>query len=341
MNFTLILHKISQNEHLDENEASFAMNQILRGELHGSEIAAFLMGMRTKNETIEELTAFVKVMRNHAVKVDVNSDGAVDLCGTGGDASGTFNISTAAMFVVAGADIKVLKHGNRSVSSKCGSSDVLEALGVNPYLHKEQVEQCFNETGLAFMFAPYFHPALKYVMPVRRALKMRTFFNILGPLLNPADVKHQIIGAYNRDTAEIMARILANLETERAYTLNSLDGLDEFSISSETDVFELRHKMVSEARRFRPTDVGFKRQDMADLIGGNKETNAEIIKNILTNKAKPAQRNIVLLNAMFAIHVTETDLSFADAKEWAEESLNSGKALQALTVMIEATQDLK
>jgi len=335
---TQVLHKLVDKEDLTQDEAANVLREILKGEVSDSEISAFLFGMRSKGETTEELTAFVKVMREASVTVEVDTEHAVDLCGTGGDNSGTFNISTAAMFVVAGAGVPVLKHGNRSVSSKSGSYDVLESLGVKPALSKEHVEKVFNETGMAFMFAPLFHPAMKHVMNSRRSLKMRTFFNILGPLLNPANVKHQVIGAFNKDTASQMANILSNLDMNRAYTVNASDGLDEFSVSSESHVFELKGNVVSESRQVDPESMDFSRYHLDELKGGDKDFNARLIKNILKNRSTDAQRDIVLLNAIFAIHVSGKAETLQEARKMAEESLFSGKALDALNRFAQATQ---
>jgi len=293
-----------------------------------------------KGETIEELTAFVEVMREASIKPQVETAGAVDLCGTGGDASGTFNISTASMFIVAGAGVPVLKQGNRSVSSKSGSADVLEALGGVVDLHKEQVEQVFEQTGMVFMFAPNFHPAMKHVMSARRAVGIRTFFNILGPLLNPAQVKRQVIGAYSKEMARKIAHILANLDTEFAYTLNAHDGLDEVSLSTQTEIFELNNRMMKEATTFDPRSLDFKWAEIDDLQGGDAVFNAEIIRSILENKAKAPQRNITLLNATFAIHASGRAEHLAEAKALAEESLNSGAAKKALNNFVEATKEV-
>ncbi|MEX2574806.1 MAG: anthranilate phosphoribosyltransferase, partial [Balneolaceae bacterium] len=266
--FKEILETLSEGVDLSSGQAEFALNQIVEGRASSEEAAAFLFGMRSKGETVEELTSFVRVMRDASVSVDVDTESAVDLCGTGGDRSGTFNISTAAMFVVAGAGIPVLKHGNRSVSSLCGSADVLETLGAVATLDKAGVERVYEQTGMAFMFAPNFHPAMRFIMPARRALKIRTFFNILGPLLNPADVKRQVVGAYNRETASLMIRILGNLQTEKAFTLSARDGLDELSTTSPTDVFELTQSENGDTFLFEPESLGFSLVDMAELRGG-------------------------------------------------------------------------
>ncbi len=338
--FTTYLEKISIHDNLTKEEASHALSLIVDGAVTNEEVAAFLMGMRMKGETAEELTSFVEVMRDASTKVDVDTTGAVDLCGTGGDKSGTFNISTAAMFVVAGAGVPVLKHGNRSVSSKSGSMDVLETLGAVPDLQKEQVESLFEQTGMAFMFAPNFHPAMKYVMPARRALKIRTFFNMLGPLLNPAGVKHQVVGAFSREAAGLMIQILANLDTETAFTLSAHDGLDEVSLSSQTEIFELKSNLTGTPTTFDPASLGYDKVDFSELLGGNAEYNAEIIINIVNGNASRAQRNIVELNAAFGIYAAQASDTLEKAVEMASESINSGSAADKLEQFIQASKRL-
>lgn len=336
--FTEYLEKISTGEHLTTDEASQAMKMILSGNVSNEEVAGFLIGMRSKGETTSELTGFVKEMRNASVYVNVDTTNAVDLCGTGGDKSGTFNISTAAMFVVAGAGVPVLKHGNRSVSSKSGSYDVLETMGAVPNLQKTQVEKMFNETGMAFMFAPNFHPAMKFVMPARKALKMRTFFNMLGPLLNPAEVKNQVIGAFSKEAAGQMIQILANLQTESAYTLSAHDGLDEVSLSSQSEIFELQSHLSRGAITFDPKSLGYTWVDSESLLGGDAEVNAAIIKNIMNNKSTEAQKNIVELNAAFAIHASGLAETLEDAKDMAMKSLESGEAAKKMNLFIQESQ---
>ena len=338
-NFSEIIEKLVHHRDLSGNEAESALREIINGEVENEQIASFLTAMRAKGESTEELTAFVRVMREAAIKPDVNIEGAVDLCGTGGDNSGTFNISTASMFVVAGAGVPVLKHGNRSVSSKSGSADVLEALGAVVMLEKEEVEQVFEETGLVFMFAPFFHPAMKHVMPARRTMGIRTFFNILGPLLNPAGVKRQIIGAYNREVARQIAHILANLDTDFAYTVNAHDGLDEVSLCAQSEIFELNNNMVKDSTTFDPRSLDFEWAELDELQGGDAEYNAGIIKSILNNTASQAQRNVILLNATFGIHASGKASSLQEARELAGESLDSGRAMKALEDFVEATNE--
>jgi anthranilate phosphoribosyltransferase len=338
--FTDILNKLVTGSDLTPDEATLALRSIISGDVPDARIAAFLFGMRMKGETIDELTAFVKVMRNAAVKVDVDIENAVDMCGTGGDHSNTFNISTGAMFVVAGAGVPVLKHGNRSISSNSGSADVLEALGVKALLPPDKVAACFEQSGMAFMFAPFHHPAMKYVMPARKALGMRTFFNILGPLLNPAGVKRQLIGAFSRETAETMVRILANLGTEFAYTVNAHDGLDEFSTTDQSDVFVLKNSVHSESILFDPTTLGYQRCTMDDLRGGDSQANAAIISDLLHSKGDRYHRDIVELNATFAIHASGRVASLAEASKAAKESIDSGAAADALKRFVDCTNDL-
>lgn len=340
LTFTDILEIISQKNDLSEDEASAAMQMILDGKISNEEISAFLMGMRIKGETIDELTAFVKEMRKASVPVEVDIKGAVDLCGTGGDKSGTFNISTAAMFVVAGAGVPVLKHGNRSVSSKSGSYDVLETLGAVPNLDKKQVETLFESTGMAFMFAPNFHPAMKFVMPARRALKIRTFFNMLGPLLNPAGVKNQVIGTFSREAAAQMIQILSNLPTESAFTLSAHDGLDEVSLSSQTEIYELKSHLSVNSVTFDPESLGYKKTGLDQLMGGDAVHNAKIIRDIMSGQATDAQRNIVELNAAFAIRAAGKADSLDLARKIAEESLDSGAALKKLDLFVNESQKI-
>ncbi|MEX2634011.1 MAG: anthranilate phosphoribosyltransferase [Balneolales bacterium] len=339
MSFSDILDKISNYEDLTDHEATFAMKEIISGKVNHSQTAAFLFGMRAKKETINELASFVKVMREAAVSVDAVDENAVDLCGTGGDHSNTFNISTAAMFVVAGAGIPVLKHGNRNISSKCGSADVLESLGGKPALSKDAVEFCFRETKMAFMFAPYFHPAMKHVMPVRKDLAMRTFFNLLGPLLNPAGVKRQVIGAYSVDAAKTIISILSKLGTDFAYTINANDGLDEFSTTANTEVFELKNSVFTGPVTFDSRTLGFTRVDLKKLEGGDAKDNAAIINSILDNRATEAQTEIVALNATFAIHASGVYDDLQEAHLAAQESIEAGKARKALDDFIACTND--
>lgn len=338
--FKPILEKLAQRQDLTPAEARNALQGIIDGDMGVEKTTAFLLGMRSKGETIEELTTFVEVMRDAAVSPDVDVEGAVDLCGTGGDNLGTFNISTAAMFVVAGAGVPVLKHGNRSVSSKSGSADVLEALDIVATLHKEQIEEVFDETNACFMLAPNFHPSMKHVMPARQILGIRSFFNTMGPLLNPAGVRRQVVGAFDKRTAEQIAKILSNLDSERVYSVHARDGLDEFSLSAPTFVHEIKDNEFVGEREFNASSLGFDPVSLQDLQGGDRFYNANIIRSVLQGKGEAAQRNIVLLNATFGIHVSGKSDSLEQAKKMAIESIDSGAALKTLHRMSEATNDI-
>lgn len=338
--FTDILHLLADGIDLSAEQARFALTSVIQGELSETEIAAFLFGMRAKGETLTEMVAFTRLMREVAVHVDVDTKGAVDVCGTGGDQSGTVNISTAVMFVVAGAGVPVLKHGNRSVSSSSGSVDVLEALGVKPLMHKEIVEDCYQQTGMGFMFAPYFHPAMKHVTPVRKAMKMRTFFNMMGPLLNPAHVKRQVIGAYSVDIARMLADIQSNLDMEFVHTVHSNDGLDELSVSSESVVFEVKNGQVNENPMFKPSDLGFQTSPMTDIIGGDAHQNAGIIRELFQGKSTQGLKDVVLLNSTYAIYTSGKADSLQVSLEMARESLANGDALIKLNDFVACTNDL-
>lgn len=338
--FKQVLERLASGRDFEREEARQAMEFIIRGEVNEAQTSAFLFGMRQKGEQADELTGFAEAMRAAMIPVQTDVSGAVDLCGTGGDHSGSFNISTAAMFVVAGAGVPVLKHGNRSISSNSGSYDVLEALGVAPALEAPKVKTCFEQTGMAFMFAPLFHPAMKYVMPSRRALGMRTFFNIMGPLLNPAGVKRQLVGTFDEGTAHLCFNILHRLEAERIVTVHSQDGMDEFSTAADSHVHYLPADQIPTYIIFGPEQLGLKRATHAELKGGDKEVNAEIIRAILSGKATEAQTDIVLYNAAMGIFTGGLTDDFKEALELARESVGSGKAAEKLKHFAEATQEL-
>jgi anthranilate phosphoribosyltransferase len=341
--FSDVLNRLAEPDFkaFSRQEAFDALSFIVRGDANEAQTAAFLFGMRQKGETIDELTGFVQAMRKAMISIDVDVSGAVDVCGTGGDHSGSFNISTAAMFVVAGAGVPVAKHGNRSISSKSGSSDVLTALGGVAELPPEAAARCFEETGLCFMFAPLFHPAMKYVMPARRNLSMRTFFNIMGPLLNPAGVKRQMLGTYNDDVAQLCAGILKELGSEAAFTVHSEDGMDELSTAAASRAYPVCNGELGAPLDVTPESLGLRRITHDEIKGGDQYENAEIIRNILHDKATEAQRDIVLLNAAYAIQAGGKADSAADGLTLARESIRSGNAAQKLDAFCEATQRLK
>ena len=336
------LTTIAGGQALTEDEAADAMHQIMSGEAEPEHVAALLVGMRARGEQLDELVGFTRVMRDFAVSVDCPDAHAIDVCGTGGDGSNTFNISTTAAFVCAGAGVTVAKHGNRSVSSKSGSADVLETLGIEIELEKPGVEYCLQEAGIAFLFAPYFHPAMRHVMPVRTSLGVRTCFNILGPLCNPAGVSRQLVGAFDLNTAQLMVQILRRLGSDHVITVHSNDGMDEFSVSDANTFFEYdadgRHDMPI-GREVGPEKHDFDRAARKMLRGGDAHENAEILRGILAGTDQSPRRNVVLLNAGYALHTSGMFDDLDAAFDAARDSIASGRALGALNALIEASND--
>ncbi len=320
---SLLIEKID----LSESEMSDTMREIMEGKATDAQIGAFLTALRLKGETIAEITGAAKVMREKALSIKAPAE-TVDTCGTGGDMAHTFNISTTAAIVVAGAGIPVAKHGNRSVSSKCGSADVLQALGVNIELTPEKVEKSLIKVGFGFLFAPLLHGAMKYAMGPRREIGIRTVFNILGPLTNPAGAKYQILGVYSSDLTETMAKVLGNLGCIHAFVVHGEDGLDEITITGKTKVSELKGGKV-ENYFIEPEDFGIKTGSIEDLLGGEAKENAEITINILKGEKGP-KRDIVLLNASAAIVASGKVKDLKEGIAIAERSIDSGAALRKL-----------
>lgn len=335
-----VLRTISDGETLTEAQAESAMHVMLRGEASPEQIAALLVGLRARGETVDELTGFARVMRRFAVPVDAGDLNPVDLCGTGGDHAGTFNISTAASFVVAGAGVPVAKHGNKGVSSLSGSADVLDALGVRTALAADDAGACLRETGICFLFAPQFHPALRHVGPVRAALGVRTAFNILGPLCNPAGVRRQLVGAFSDAVARQMAEILLRLGSEHVVVVYAHDGLDELSTTSPTTVFQTGSHAFDGGTLEQvvvPERYGLARVSAAALQGGTPDENAEIVRAVLGGQTGP-QADVVLLNAAYALLASAEVSTLDDALGAARESLASGAALARLEALVEASQ---
>ncbi|MBN2039241.1 MAG: bifunctional anthranilate synthase component II/anthranilate phosphoribosyltransferase [Spirochaetes bacterium] len=331
------INTVIERKDLPEDIAIPAMEEIMDGGATDAQIASFITALRLKGETIEEITAFAKVMREKALRILPESQNLVDTCGTGGDASGSFNISTCAAFIAAGAGAKVAKHGNRSVSSRAGSADVLEALNVNIDLGPDDVARCIDEVGIGFLFAPKLHPAMKYAIGPRKEIGVRTVFNILGPLTNPADAVFQIMGVYDKNLVEKLATVLKKLGIERGFVVSSEDGLDEISISAKTVVAHINKKGVS-VKKFSPGEVGYRMASKDTILGGSAADNANIIKNIL-NGAKGPQRDITCLNAGFAI-AAFYDINIKEGVRTAEDSIDSGNALKALESIIEFTNSI-
>lgn len=343
------LEKIVSEEDLSRVEAEAAMEEILSGRASDAQIAALLTGLRMKGETVDELVGFATAMRRHAPPIfsghsRIAEEALVDTCGTGGDASGTFNVSTAAAFVVAGAGVRVAKHGNRSISSRCGSADVLEQLGVRIDLPPERIAQAIEEIGIGFLFAPSLHTATRHAMPARRALRMRTVFNLLGPLTNPAGASAQVVGVYSASLTELVARALGELGVRRAFVVHGADGLDEISISGETYIAELRDTVV---RSFTvtPEDFGLHRAPLEAIHGGDAKRNAEIIEKILARSASHRdhgpRREIVLANASAALVAAGRAEDFLAGVRLAAHSIDSGAARDKLDALVAFTQSEK
>ncbi|MBN2412531.1 anthranilate phosphoribosyltransferase [candidate division KSB1 bacterium] len=332
-----LLEKLSSGINLEENEAYEAMLSIMNGELTPSQIAGFLMGLKMKGETIDEITGFVKAMREKSNKV-IGPEGLLDTCGTGGDGASTFNVSTAAAIVVSAAGIPVAKHGNRSVSSKCGSADVFNKLGVKIDMPPDQAQKCLQEIGLAFLFAPVYHPSMKHAVIPRREMGIRTVFNILGPMSNPAGVKKQLVGAFNIETAEKMVRVLKNTGSEHVLVMHSEDGLDEISISADTIVFELKDGQIQK-QKIRPEDTGIPKQSRNAINGGDDTMNADIIRTLLQGKKGPSL-DITALNAGAAIYTAGKSDSIKQGVEIAYDMLFSGKASAKLAELIDFSSSI-
>ncbi len=323
---------------LDAAQAEQAMQIILRGEASTAQIAALLVALRMKGETPTELLGFARAMRAMATRVEARVEGEplLDTCGTGGDGRGTFNVSTVAALIVAGAGVRVAKHGNRSITSKCGSADVLERLGVRVALDAERAARAIREVGIGFLFAPAFHPAMKYAQPARKELRVRTVFNLLGPLANPAGANVQVIGAPSDHAAELMAGALAALGLERGFVVHGGDGLDEITTTGETLVFEVCRGEV-QRRSVTPEDFGVARSRLEDLLGAEAEANAEIIRELL-NGTKGPKRDMALVNAAAGLVAAGRAGGFVEGMRLAAESVDSGAARRKLEELAAFTQ---
>ena len=329
------IDKLVNRVDLSETETIDVMNQIMTGEATPLQVAAFLTALRMKGETVDEITGAARVMREKAHRVNAGAKTVLDTCGTGGDQKGTFNISTTAAFVLAGAGVHVAKHGNRSVSSQSGSADVLGALGVKVDAPKQRVEQCIAKIGIGFLFAPLLHEAMKYAVQPRRDIGIRTIFNILGPLTNPAMASHQLIGIYSGELVAMIAHVLKNLGSARAMVVHGLEGLDEISLCGPTQVAELRDSQVKEYT-LEPEQFGFQRCRLEELHGGNAEQSARIVRGVLDGKKGPA-RDVVLLNSGAALYISGTAPTIPDGIRLAAESIDSARARQKLEQLAEMT----
>ena len=318
------ISKIVEGADLSMAETEGVMAEIMGGQATPAQIGAFLTALRIKGETAAEIAGCARIMRQNAIRVNPKRSDIVDTCGTGGDGSGTFNISTAVAFVAAGAGLGVAKHGNRSVSSKCGSADLMQALGVKIDLAPDQVAQCIDEVGIGFLFAPAFHPAMKYATPVRQEIGLRTIFNVLGPLANPAWAKRQLLGVYSAELTETLAEVLKAMGSEHAFVVHGAGGLDELSTTGINKVSELRDGQIK-TYDLDPQTLGLPAAKQSDLLGGTVEENVEIIKSVLRGRSGP-KRDIVLLNAAAVMVAGGKASDLKAGLAVATESINSGRA---------------
>jgi anthranilate phosphoribosyltransferase len=332
-----LLLKLTRRQDLTREEAAAAMAALMAGEVTPAQVAGFLVALQMKGETVEEITGFAETMRSMATPIRTTRSPLIDTCGTGGDHSGSFNISTTTAFVVAGAGIAVAKHGNRSATSKCGSADVLEALGVRIDAPPQKVGQCVDEVGIGFLFARTLHDAMKHVAPTRHELRVRTVFNILGPLTNPAGARRQVMGVFDRRLLEPLAHVLRNLGSEHAFVVAGSDGMDEFTLAGPTFVAEATAEGVR-SYQVEPSELGLALADAAAIAGGDADYNAVLLRNVLRGEKGP-RRDIVVLNAAAAIRAAGIAQDWRQARVVAEESLDSGKALAKLEALIKVSND--
>ena len=331
--------KVIEKKNLTEAEMVSTFDEIMSGGASPAQIGAFITALRMKGETIEEITGAARVMREKALHVKTKAKMVIDTCGTGGDESGTFNISTTAAFVAAGGGLTVAKHGNKSVSSKSGSADVLRSLGVNIEVAVSHVERCLDEIGIGFLFAPLLHGAMKHAIGPRREIGIRTIFNILGPLTNPAGAHSQVLGVYDAKLTEPLAKVLQNLGSTHVFVVHGADGLDEITLTGKTYISELKHGEI-ENYEILPEDFGFERCKKEELLGGDSETNARIALDILKGKNGP-HRDIVLLNAAAAIVAGRKSKDLREGLKAASESIDSGNAMKKLDGLRRLTNEYR
>jgi anthranilate phosphoribosyltransferase len=337
MNVENILGKLKNKEDLDNSESKEVMKLIIEGNLSDEQIGEILIALQDKGVSVTELSAFVEIIKTFAVRINPDVELLVDTCGTGGDKSSTFNVSTVTAFVLAGCGVAVAKHGNRSVSSECGSADVLEKLGINIELSPENTEKCIEKIGIGFMFAPLYHPAFKNVAPIRKKLGVRTVFNILGPLLNPASPKAQVIGVYDPALTELFAQTLEKSGMKNAMIVHG-NGLDEITLCGETKITQLKDGNIK-TFNLNPAKLGFKECAENDLKGKGVEENAKIFLGIL-NGDKSAKRDVVLLNAAAGLIVAEKAENFEDGIKMAAEAIDNDNALKKFEELKRMSNDL-
>lgn len=328
------LSKVASKKNLSGAESAEVFGEIMSGEVDGAIMAAFLTALKMKGETVDEVVGAASAMRARATFINAGSAAPIDTCGTGGDGMNTFNISTTSAFIAAGAGVPVAKHGNRAATSKCGSGDVLGELGFNLDVHASVMEHCLQEEGIAFLFAPKMHPAMRFAAPVRKALGFRTIFNLLGPLVNPAGATGQVVGVFEAGYTEFVAECLNRMGVRRAFVVHAADGMDEISVCTPTRVSELRDCSIKTSefnpRKYFPDGANF-----SELKGGDAKVNAQILLDVLSGKLRNGARDICLLNAAAAIVVGGKTDDFGAALEMARDSLDSGTALKKLKTLVE------
>lgn len=329
--------KLSKKEDLDTTTALAVMDEIMSGKASNLQIGAYLIALSMKGETIEEITASAKIMRQHSLKL-LNDLDVLEIVGTGGDHSNSFNISTTSSLVVAACGVPVAKHGNRAASSKCGAADVLEELGVNITIEVDKAKEVLDKIGICFLFAQKYHSAMRFVAPVRKELSIRTIFNILGPLSNPAGAAFQLMGVYDEALVEPLAQVLLNLGVKRGLVVYGLEGLDEISLVGKTKVCEIRNDWVKNYE-IDPRDYGFNLCKKEDLVGGTPKENAQIIKDIFNGKKGP-KRDTVVLNSAAALYIGRDNITFEDAIVEVKNTIDSGKALEKLNQLIKETNEV-
>ncbi|MGQ9476808.1 MAG: anthranilate phosphoribosyltransferase [Actinomycetota bacterium] len=333
-----VLVRVTEGETLDRETAHRVMSLIMRGEATDAQIASLLTALRMRGETPEEIAGFAQAMRDAAMNIRPTVSPLVDTCGTGGDGRGTFNISTAAAFIAAGAGVYVAKHGNRGVSSACGSADVLEALGVNIEADPEKIRACIEEVGIGFLFAPRFHPAMRHVMRARKEMGIPTAFNLLGPLTNPAGAQFQLLGVGRREKAPLIAGALAGMGVRKALVVHGEDGLDEISTASPTLVWEVEDGKIRESR-IDPGELGLPPADPGALRGGSAKENARIIReDVLSGKPGP-RRDVAVLNAAAVLYAAGKAADLREGMALAEEAVDSGRAMRKLEMMVEFSRE--
>ncbi|WP_055107774.1 anthranilate phosphoribosyltransferase [Paenibacillus ihumii] len=333
-----VLHRLIQGQNLKREEARSVMEMLMNGEMTNAQIGGLLTALRIKGETVDEIAGFAEVMRSHANRLHTETKQLLDTCGTGGSGIHKFNISTTSAIVASSVSVRVAKHGNRSASGRAGSADVLEALGVNIHLSADQAKHCLDDIGICFLFAQLYHPSMKYAAAPRKELGVRTVFNMLGPLTNPAGADRQVLGIYDREKTETVAEVMRELGLKRALVVTSYEGLDEISISSGTRISELRNGTVT-TYDVHPSDLGLGTYPLSEMMGGDPATNADIIRRVLQGE-KGAYRDVVLANAGACIYVSGLADSIREGVVIAAESIDSGKAYGKLEELIKTTEAL-